>query len=97
MLETAKERAYIYDGKEVRLTGRMAKRHVYERNNRNKIAGQITIVEIAPKIGSTISTDPNLMEWVDPRHLFYVIIDEDTKLTNESIDSIIEDNGKMDD
>lgn len=95
MLETAKERAYIYDGKEVRLTGRIAKRHVYERGNRNKVNGEMTIVEIAPKLGSMISTDPNLMQWVDPRHLFYVILEED--VTNNSIDSMIENNERMDD
>lgn len=90
MLESAKERAYIYDGKEVRLTGRMAKRPVYDKANPNKVVNTMTIVEIAPKIGSMVSTDPNMIQWVNPRHLFYVIIEE--QVTNELIDNIRAEN-----
>ena len=90
MLESAKERAYIYDGKEVRLTGRMAKRPVYDKTNPNKVVNTMTIVEIAPKIGSIVSTDPNMIQWVNPRHLFYVIIEEE--VTNELIDNIRAEN-----
>lgn len=93
MLETAKERPYIYDGKEVRLTGRIAKKPVFDRRNRNSVIGEMTIVEITPKIGSMISSDPNLMQWVDPRTLYYVILEE-AKI--EDIDSIIESNKVLD-
>lgn len=96
MLDTAKESAYIYDGKEVRLTGRLAKRPVYCKNNPNVAVGEMTIVEIAPKIGSAISSDPNLVQWVNPRHLFYVV-SEQVVVTNELIDSLIEENSKSDD
>jgi hypothetical protein len=95
MLESAKERAYIYDGKEVRLTGRMAKRPIYDKANPNKFVTNMTIVEIAPKIGSMVSTDPNLLQWVNPRHLFYVIIEEE--VTNELIDTIRAENTVDDD
>ena len=94
MLDSAKENAYIHDGKEVRLTGRIAKKPIYHRRKFNEMIGEMTIVEIPHKIGNLhVIGDPNLAQWVNPRELFYVILDDE--IDSIDVDKLIEMNKQL--
>lgn len=69
------EFTFIYDGEEVKTTGRVAQRNVYHTRDVNRVIGQMSILEIEPL--GVAATLPGAKKWVDPRHLYYVILDDD--------------------